>query len=35
MPAAFDPRVIQGSDASYYFWQIREQLEVHDEELTP
>ncbi|WP_379922421.1 ImmA/IrrE family metallo-endopeptidase [Erythrobacter sp. R86502] len=35
MPAAFEPRVVQGTDASYYFWQIREDLEVHESELKP
>jgi len=35
MPAAFDPRIVNGTDANYYFWQIRDELEVHEADLKP
>lgn len=33
MPAAYDPKILRGSDTEYYFWEIRETLVDHGVEL--
>lgn len=33
MPASFDPKIIHGNGADYYWWKIRESLEDHGNDL--